>query len=203
MRKHLILSAVAALAVGGTALADDLNYSYVQGELHGSRLSANGDSEDGSGLGLGGSYGFARNFFGAVALDSNKYSDNGFSIRFTNLSLGVGGHLPITSMIDFVGGASYESTKIKAGSSETFTGWGLNAGLRGAINDKFQWNGGLRYSDVEDLKTTIEISAGGRYYFTSAFSAGLNVTRRMYDKDTLDFNETILAVTARYEFPGL
>ena len=201
MRKYLILSAAAALATGGTAMAEGLSYSYGQGELHLAQVKGGGESVDGSGLGVSGAYGFTDMLFGAAGIDTNKYSENGFSIRFTNVSLGVGGHLPITSMIDFVGVASLEHTKLKSGGSTSDTGWGLSAGVRGAVNDKIQWNGGLKYTDVGDFNNALIINAGARYYFMPAFSAGVDLSHKKYDDGGL--KENVLALSARYDIAGL
>lgn len=199
MRKHLILTAVAALAASGAALAEDLSYTYVQGDLHLSRIKA-GTSEDGTGLGVNGSFGFAGNFFGFAGVDTTKYKDVDFKV--TNLSLGAGGHVPLGS-VDFVGGVSYESVKFSEGASDTFGGWGISAGVRAAANDKIQWNASLKYKDVDDLKSVLSLNVGGRYFFKSNMSAGLDLTHNQYDKDTFDAKENILAASFRYDFAGL
>lgn len=201
MRKHLILAAAAALTIGGNALAEDLSYTYAQAQINVGQLKLPGNTVDGSGLGINGSYGFTDMLFGTAALNSVKYSENGGSLRVSDLSLGVGGHLPLTSSIDFVGVASFERITLKSGGKNSESGWGVSAGVRGAINDKVQWNGGLKYSDIGDAGSAITVNAGGRYYFMPAFSAGAELGYRKFDDS--DLKEITLSINARYEFAGM
>ncbi len=155
MRKDLILlSAVAAVAAGGSTHAGDMSYNYVQGEVIGTHLKAYGDygdSWDSKGLGIDGSVEIGSIVTGFADLGSTKGTQSGLGLRFTPATLGVGGHIPLSSVIDLTGGASYERVKVKASSggesnSESFGGWGLGVGARGLIAGNFQWNAGPEIS---------------------------------------------------------
>lgn len=207
MRKHLIVTAVAALVLGGEALADGFNYNYAQGNVLGTRMRGGGDSTDGSGLAFEGSIEFGPHLLGFADLGSVKYDEDQLSLRFNTVSLGLGGYMPLSPTVDLVGGASFESVELKASDgfdngSESFHGWGLRAGVRGRGGDKFQWTAGLKYRDVRDLQSTVSVTIGGRYYFTPRFALGLDLTGSKYDKDTLDTRESVAALTFRYEFGG-
>ncbi|MEJ0099657.1 MAG: outer membrane beta-barrel protein [Pseudomonadota bacterium] len=203
MRKHLILSAVAAMTVAGSAMADGLSYTYAQGDFQAGKLKGSGDSVNGTGFGADGSIGFMSNFFGTVGIDTNKYSENGESLRFTNLSVGLGGHWPLTPMIDLVGEASFERAHLKEENilSDSYNGWGLSAGVRGMATDKIQWNGSVNYRDAGDIGSGIGLDLGGRYYFMPAFSVGVDLTYQKYDDTSL--KQSGIVASARYEFPGL
>lgn len=207
MRKHLVLSTAAVLALVGQAQAAEMSYSYVQGDLLRPELRAGGGSETGSGLGIEGSFAFGPRMFGITRIDSDKYSGGGASIRFTNSSLGLGGRVPLGSVVDFIGTASLESVKVRVSDgvdsvSDSVSGWGLAAGVRGQAGEKLQWNAGLKYRDIDDIDSIISVTAGGRYYVTPAFALGLDLTSRQYDEDILDFKEAILSFNFRYDFGG-
>jgi len=206
MRKYLLLSAAAALAVAGQALADGMSYNYIQADLVGSQLRAGGDSTSGSGLGLNGSVEFGAVLTGTVDFGTTKYSESGASLRFTPISAGVGVHLPISNMIDFVGGPSFERMEVKASvsglgsGSDSYSGWGLGAGLRGLAGEHFDWTAGLKYRHLKDLKSIVGFSVGGHYYFTPNFALGLDLTAQKFDKNTLDAKESLASLGFRYDF---
>jgi Outer membrane protein beta-barrel domain len=208
MHKRFIFSAAAALLLGGSALADGMSYNYIQADVIGSQLRGGGDHSNGSGFGLNGSVEFGSTAIGFVDVGTTKYSESGADLRFTPISLGVGAHIPLGGMTDFVGTASYERVKTKAslagvGSvNASYSGWGLGAGLRGLAGDRFDWTAGLKYRHVSDIKSIFGFSVGGHYYFTPNFAVGLDLTTQKYDKNTLDVKENIASLGFRYDFGG-
>jgi hypothetical protein len=208
MRRHIILSTLAAAIVGGPALAEAISYNYVQADLLGTSLGDSGDSTNGSGFAIRGSAGFASNLFATADISTNKYTESGLSLRFTDGSLGTGIHVPLSSSLDFFGIASFERVAVKfteSGNGSTtyrYSGWGLGTGVRGRIGEKGEWNAGLKYRDVGSLQSIIGFTVGGRYHFTPDFSVGFDVTGQKYDKDTLDEKESIGSVNFRYAFNG-
>jgi hypothetical protein len=202
MRKHLIVAAVAALTMGGYAMADDLNYTYVQADGGAARLSGSGDHVSGSVFGVNGAFAFGSYMYGFADLSTAKYTESGSSLKINPISVGVGAHKALTPMVDLVGGASFERIEFKVGGSGNVhdSGWGLGAGLRGQATDMVQWNLGVKYRDVGDFQSVISVSGGGSYYFTPAFALGLDLSYSKYDKDVLDVKETAAKATFRYEF---
>jgi len=206
MRKHLILSAAAALVLGGQALADDMNYTYVQGNLLGSTISNDGGSTDGNGGGMEASMLLGGNLFASADLETVKYSESGTSLRFTSGSFGLGGYLPLGANLDLVSGVSFERLDAKysddefGSDSESFNGWGIRFGLRGRFAGKWQWDAGVKYRDIKDLQSIISVPLNVRYYFTPAFALGAGLTYNKYDKDTLASHESVAAISVRYEF---
>jgi hypothetical protein len=200
MRKHLIVATVATLTMGGYAMADDFNYTYVQADGGASRLSGGGDHANGSTFGVKGAFAFGSYLYGFADFSTGNYSIAGPNLTVTPISAGVGAHMALSPMVDLVGGASFERIKYKTSGSFHDTGWGLSAGLRGQATDMIQWNVGVKYRDVGDFQSVIGVSAGGSYYFTPAFALGLDLSYSKYDKDVLDLKETSEKVTFRYEF---
>lgn len=172
----------------------------------GTHFSAYGDSQDGKGLGLGGSMEIGPIVTAFVDLGTTRYEEDGLGLRFVPATLGVGGHVPLSSTIALTGGASYEHVKVKASvsglgnNSESFGGWGLGAGARGLIGTKFQWNAGLKYRDLGDLNGVLTITIGGRYHFAPTLAVGLDLSHQKYDSDFLTAKENIATVSLRYDF---
>jgi hypothetical protein len=194
-----------ALAAGGWAHADGISYNYAQVDLRATRISGDGDSENGKGIGLEAAVEIVPAVFAFGGFGTSKYSNDGLGLRFTSTSIGAGGHLPLGSSVDLFGTASYERMKTRASVSgfgnlsRTDDGWGLAAGLRG-VDGKWQWNVGLKYRDLDELQSLFGFMFGGRYYFMPQLAAGAEVTSQKFDKDLLDTRETILSLNFRYDF---
>ena len=204
-KRLVLLSAIAALGLGGQALAEGISYSYVEGDYVHSKLKGYGDSISGDGFKFSGSAGFGMNWLGFLDIGSSKYSESGSSLKFTPTAIGLGFHTALGESADFSAGASYDRVKVSFSGlgNQTESGWGLRAALRGMAGEKVEWSVGLKYRDVGDLKSIFGVSVGGRYYFTPAFAVGLDLSSDKYDKDSLDVKEQVLpAVTFRFNIGG-
>lgn len=207
MRKHLFLSAAAALVVGGNALAAEVSYNYVQGGLAVSRLSASGDSENGLGIGIGAEARIWEFLYGFADVSSVQYDFTGGKTTFTPASLGVGANTSLGA-VDVFGGLSLERVKYEFnpdGPGGTFsisdTGVGLTAGVRGVLGENIQWSGSLKYRDLDDLDSALGISVSGHYYFRPNMAAGLTLTRTDYRSGGP--NETVALLNFRYDFSSM
>lgn len=180
MRKGMILGSLAALGLSGPALATDgFNYSFVELGYIDTEL----DDFDASGDGFG--------LRGSVELTENvhlfaSYSDldYDFDISGEELRIGAGYAWPLNPRLDIVGRLAYVRAEVDAsvtipglgrinfGADDS--GFGLGAGLRGRPIERLELTGGLDYVDVGDSDDT-SFDIGGRYYFTSAFSGGLDL----------------------------
>lgn len=205
MRKHLFLSAAAALVVGGNALAaEGVSYNFAQGGLAVASLSNNGDSESGLGLGISGEAEVWKFLYGFVDISTVKYDDA--DLTFSPASLGVGAHMPLGA-VDAFAGLSLERVKVKVnpdgpGSfSNSDSGVGLTAGVRGVLAENIQWSGSLKYRDLDDLDSALGISISGHYYFRPNMAAGVTLTRTDYRSGGP--NETSALLNFRYDFSGM
>lgn len=206
MRKHLFLSAAAALVVGGNALAAEVSYNYVQGGLAVSRLSGNGESDTGIGLGVKGEAEIWSFLYGSLDVGNVKYSPtDAVDLTFQPVSLGVGAHTALGS-VDVFGGLSLERVKVKTdvdgfgSNSNSDSGLGLTVGARGMVAENIQWTGSLKYRDMDDLDSIITIDVGGHYYFKPNMAVGVNLTRNDYDNDLA---ETAVLFSFRYDFSSM
>jgi hypothetical protein len=208
MRKHLILSAAAALVVGGNALAaEGVSYNFVQGGLAVASLSSNGDSEDGIGIGISGEAEIWEFLYGFVDISNVTYKPDGADLTFAPASLGVGAHMPL-GPVDAFAGLSMERVKVKVdpdGPGSSFSnsdsGVGLTAGVRGMLGENVQWSGSLKYRDLDDLDSALGLSISGHYYFRPTMAAGVTLTRTDYRSGGP--NETSALFTFRYDFSSM
>jgi hypothetical protein len=207
MRKHLILSAAAALVVGANAqAAEGVSYNFVQGGLAVASLSSGGEDENGFGIGISGEAEIWEFLYGFVDLSSVTYTPSGVDITFAPASLGVGAHMPLGA-VDGFAGLSMERVKVKvdpdgSGSfSNSDSGVGLTAGERGKLGESVQWSGSLKYRDLDDLDSTLGVSISGHYYFRPTMAAGVTLTRTDYRSGGP--NETSALFTFRYDFNSM
>jgi hypothetical protein len=193
MRKYLVLGTLMAFGAGGSAVAaEDISYnllevSYVSNEIEAFGL-------DGSGLGVSGSLEFNERVFGFASLVGADY-DQGSDLSTTAVSVGVGFAWPLGGgNVDLVSGVAYERLRlhVDGAGNATEEGFSLNTGLRGRVGESLELAGGVKYIDFGDGLDDFTLSAGGRYYFTPAFAAGIDVS----DND----DGTAWMVSLRYDF---
>jgi hypothetical protein len=192
MRKYLVLGTLMAFGAGGTAVAAEgisynlLEVGYVSNEIDAFGL-------DGSGFGLSGSFEFNERVFGFASIVDADY-DQGSDLSTTAVSVGVGFAWPLGSTVDLVSGVAYEQVRlhVDGGGSATEKGFSLNTGLRGRLGESMELSGGVKYIDFGDGLDDFTLGAGGRYYFTPAFAAGIDVS----DND----DGTAWMVSLRYDF---
>ncbi len=169
MNKFAGVTAIAALAIGGQAMAADFSYHYFDAGL----ILADTPGSDGKGLNFSGSTDLTL-YKNATGFGGVSYVDfDGFSLL--NLEGGLGFHWPLASVVDFNGGVALQYTKVtKGGGSEL--GVGLNAGVRAVpFSPAWELDGGLRYDDRGDFGDDTSIVIGTRYTFKPGMSAGIQL----------------------------
>lgn len=192
MHKSIAAGAVAAL-LAGPALADGFSYNNLELGFIGTEIEdfdTAGDIE-GDGLSIGGSVEFGAGIHGFGSVSGVEYED---ILDVGTLSLGLGFNHALAPQLDLFSGISYERLKFELDGFDDLVeeGFGLTAGLRGRIGERIELKAGLKYADYGDGLDDTTILAGGRYYFTRNFAAGLDYTEND-DGDTW-----ILAL--RYDF---
>jgi opacity protein-like surface antigen len=176
----LALAGVLAVSVS-TANANNFNYNYVELEV------ADAIDDADPTLTLAGSYDVSSNVnliadYSRTTLDSSGSTD----LDFVKYSVGVGYHSPINSSTDMTANVKYIGTEIevtngfRSASLGDGSGFGIGLGLRHKVSDNFEANAAVDYMDVED-GTDTAFSAGGRYYFNQAVSAGIGYTTGDFD----------------------
>jgi outer membrane autotransporter protein len=193
MRKHIALGSVLAVGLAGQALATE-SFSYSNIEVSYVKTEIDDFDVDGDGFKLGGSFEFTENFFGFASYQDIDYD---LDVNGKQTTVGVGFAWPLSSTLDVTGGLSYEDFEVDLDGGEgSFSddGFGLAVGLRGKFTETLEWTGAVKYTDLGGGSDDTTFSVGGRYYFTPAFAAGI-------DLGTND-DGTTWGIVARYDFGG-
>lgn len=151
------------------ALADDMNYSYI--ELDWAHIEVD-NGGGGDGVYLDGSVGFAERFF---AFANYAKLDVG-AADVDTYAVGLGGHVVMTGNMDFVGRVGYTELDLAVpGGSASADGFLVTAGLRGHMMDNtFEMEGDVIYRDLGNQGgEETAFSLGGRFMLTDAFALGV------------------------------
>jgi hypothetical protein len=186
MRKTLVLPALAALALSGPAMADNLSYTYLEGGLFGDNIDDpdnNLNDLRGSGLDLKASWAINRALFGFGNLSGTEYEyrnepTDDYDFSAGKLGLGLGVHFPIGRRVDVVTGFSLQRLRLENDTANTTLnedGWGMDLGLRGMIGERLQWTVSWHNVDYGRDNEDSSWSTGFRYYFTRTFAMGLDL----------------------------
>lgn len=191
MRKYVALGMIAALALGAqTAAAEGFSYNLIEGDY----AFADLEGIDGDGFGVKGSAEFAPNLHGAAGYQQLNF-DGGLDID--TFSLGLNLNYALSDNADLIGGVSYENMKVSLSGfgSESESGYGLTAGVRGRVADNFELAANVKYSDISDLEA-FTYSAGVRWYLTPNFALGADFNKLDFDA----FDGEAWVVSLRYDF---
>ena len=161
------------LAFSASASAQEFDYNWLSFGYGQTELD---DIDvDGDGFGIGGSFAIADNFhvFGGYSQTSFDFDVDG-----TSFNAGLGYNTPLSNVVDFVATLSYEYVEVDAPgfSSVDDNGFGLGVGLRWWATPKIEVDAGIQYVDLSDSGDDTGLGLGGWYYFTPAFSLGLNAS---------------------------
>ena len=181
-----------ALAMLGSAsaIADDLNYNYVQAAYLDTEIDDSAFDVDGDGLSLSGSVELGESMFLTAGYAAQEFD---FGIDLDQWAIGVGGHLPISDSVDVVGSLSYVDAEIDSrfGGADD-DGYGASIGIRARVADNVEVEGGINYVDLDAGGDETSFGIGGRYYFTPEFALGAGVD--------LGDDVTAWSVGVRFEF---
>jgi hypothetical protein len=186
MRNGMILAALAAAGLSGQALAQDgLSYSYLDVGYISTDLE---DFDvDGDGFGLDGSIALTDKVH-AVASYSDQEFD--FGVDAKAYSVGAGLNWPLQQNLDLVGRLSYVKAELDAPGFSEFDddGYGVEAGLRGLVGERFELGGTINYVDLNDSGDDTSFAVGGLYHLTNQFAFGLGA----------DFGDDVTSWTAAF-----
>jgi hypothetical protein len=187
-----LLAAAVLVPVAGMAQErpqqSQFSYNYVELSYDETDFELPGGDADGDGLTLSGSFEITDDWHAYASYGSH---DLDFGIDSDTWMLGAGYSYPIRSGVDLYGRVLYIDSSLDAGPVNVDDdGLGLQFRVRGSVNDALELEGGVQYVDVGDSDTSL--TAGARYNFNSAFSAGLVLT---FGGDTDG-----IGINARYSF---
>ncbi len=209
----VVAALVIAAPVAAGAAAPAYNYldlSYSRANLSNDASAAISGLSGGNGYQLAGSYGITNSFFLGASYGHNNFNGGfttaglppagspagGFFVKYYALTLG--GHLPITDSVDFVGRVSYVSDSWRQGpsndifpglpvsSSATKTGYDLGVGLRAMLNDRLELSAFVDRDDAGLLgqnQNSVETigSVGALYNFTRRYGLGVSYAHSNQD----------------------
>lgn len=153
-----------------------INYDYLQLDIIvDGEISEGGFSEDVDGFALEGSALLHPNVFMVGQSTHGYFDDSGDDASLDQFSFGVGGRFGLiesaTSALDVYGVLSYENVSLFGAS---FSGYGLEAGLRWAPTDQFEINASASHVDY-GKNVGVEIDAL-RYQVRGLFHATENLS---------------------------
>jgi hypothetical protein len=170
------------------AQAEGFDYTYVEVGYVSADFDAGGLNVDGDGFGVNGSFAINDDYHLFAEYSSLGFD---FSVDLHQLAVGAGVHFELSPTIDFVGTFAYLDAEVDTGfGSVSDNGFGIGAGVRGAVNNTFEWEAGVDYADVDGSSTSFRLD--GRYYFTETVAGGAGIS---FDDDV-----TIFALGVRVEF---
>ncbi|MEJ0099594.1 MAG: hypothetical protein WDO12_07590 [Pseudomonadota bacterium] len=181
MNKLAQFTAIAALGIGGHAMAAGFDYHYFDGGL----VLADGPGNDGKGVSVTGSMDEPQLFRNATVFGGARYLDFDYG-NLLNLEAGIGFHAPISGIVDFTSGGALELDRFTHLGSDL--GFNLNAGVRARpFGPQWELDGGLKYADVGHYYDGDHVHAvlGGRYTFSPNVSVGLQLDSGDVDYWTL------------------
>ena len=186
MKRTVLAAAILAAFVPGVVLADmnytNLEINYLDLDV-GEGVSVNGD-----GFEIGGSWELNDSFhlFGSWQDQSLDFGIDG-----RTLELGAGWSHGFSDKLDFVGTLSMVDAELEAGGvTASDDGLAIGGGIRSRLGDSFEVEAGLKYVDLEESDTGIQL--GARYYFNDTMALGASID----DNDYLD----TLRLGFRWEF---
>ncbi len=167
------LGLVSLLALAGPALADGLNYNYIEAGYFEIDLDDSLIDVDGDGINVIGSFEVGESMFVTAEYAT---SDFDFGVDLDELYVGLGVHTPIGDNVDFVGTINYVSVEASAfGLSEDDDGFAATVGVRALVSDMFELEGHVEYLDLGDSGDDTSFGGSGWYYFNDNFSVGVKV----------------------------
>lgn len=162
---------ISLLAFSATAAAQGFGYSYIQGSYGTVEVDIGGGANvDGDGFGVSGSYALTDQFH-----FSGEYqtADMDFGVDLSILELAAGYHTGLSDQLDFTAQLGYVNTEVESGGvGVDDDGLMLGVGLRGALTDALEVNGGVDYIDFDLGGGETRIGAGFLYDIADNLTVG-------------------------------
>jgi hypothetical protein len=193
MRRSVAAAGAVAALLAGPALAEGFSYNNLELGFIGTEIEdiEPGVDLEGDGLGISGSVEFGPSIHGFASIRGVEYEEE---LDVGSFSVGLGFNHSLAPALDLFSGISYERIKLELdGASDIIEeGYGLTAGLRGRVGERLELTAGVKYTDYGDDLDDTTLMAGGRYYFTRNFAAGLDYSEN-------DDGDTWI-IALRYDF---
>lgn len=191
---NLIRNSLAVLALGAAASASAADFSYSNVDAGWARSDIDNVNENGDGFFVRGSVAFGTNWFASAGYRQVSFDTGAGDIDVDLIDVGLGGHLPLSDRIDGVGRISYLDVSADGpfGGSADDDGFGLSAGIRALATPQLELEASLEYTDFDEAGDDTGVRLGGRFNFTSAWAAGIELL--------LTDDQTDVGLYGRYSF---
>lgn len=173
MARSILLIILAMFSA--SAAAQGLSYNYVQGSYGRVDLDDSTFNADGDGLGINGSYAFSENFHLAGEYQTAEM-DSGVDLSLLEINLGY--HATISENLDLVAQIGYLNVDVDASGivAADDDGFLIGGGVRAALADNVELNGGLDYVDFDAGDGEMRANAGFLIGLTDELAVGLKAT---------------------------
>ena len=100
-------------------------------------------------------------------------ADMDFGVDLNILELAAGYHTPLSDQLDLTAQLGYVDAEVESGlGSADDDGFMIGAGVRGALSDSVELNGGIDYIDFDQGGSETRASAGFLFSLTEALTVG-------------------------------
>ena len=174
-------------------LAGGFSYNFVELGYQNAEFDDDfgGFNVDGDGYDIRGSFEVADTWFVTASYGTLDFD---FGVDLDQLSIGAGFYMVLSDRVDFFASLSYIEAEVSASGLGSIDedGYGVAAGIRGMVTDRFEMSGSLLYSDLGDGADGKAVAAEALYSFTDTFALGLNIET--------DDDVSIFGIGARFYF---
>ena len=167
-----VASALPAL-VPALAHADEMSYRYFQMGF----VDTNSDisREDADGIGMRGSFGFAKNFF--VFTEASDLQGLGHDNDRNRYAVGLGGHVPVADNFDVVGRVGWARAEVDGGEGRADgDGYVAGAGIRGQAGEHVEFEIGVVHYDYGNGIDDTGGELAARWHFNKRLALALEYT---------------------------
>jgi hypothetical protein len=179
---------------GLPAYAADLSYSFVEVDYIPAGELDDSPKIDVDGFGINASYELSDKFFLSASyqdISGDRGEDDNYDATDLDaelLRVGFGLHGAISDSVDWVVGVDFarlDTEYDSDGDSTSDNGYIIDLGIRGLLNDSFEYSAALVQSDIIESETGFRV--GGRYHFNdSGFSIGADYVQYASDLDLVE-----------------
>ncbi len=198
--KFAHLTALVALSLPFTALADDYTYSYAEAGYRTGELA----NDKGDGFDLKVNFLLGDLFYMAANIDEVEFDND---LHLDRFGLGFGAHFNAFYNIDLYAVVSYEDLEFDIPGATDFSdkGWGTELGARYRLNDQWEFKMAGDFVSYEDDATGVESQTfiGSAVYHLSnnyAVVGEYNGSEITFDSTGAELDENTFRVALRIQF---
>lgn len=168
--------AAAFVLLAGPALAEEISYNFI--EIGYQRITIDnvlGDQDiDGDGFEIAAAVELGEHWFLAADYSQGSFD---YGIDLDQALVGAGFHVGMTPATDFYAALSYVRVEsaISGFGSDDEDGYGITAGVRGLVTERFELQADITYIDFGDDGDVTAYGVSGTYNFTPRFAGAINI----------------------------